>query len=146
MYAACTAKTKQLILFGLVRIHYLFNIDIIINHHGAYSIIITAGTMILKPSKVVLLLLFHLFLASALATAIAEEVQGQCNNENSDGSCEAAVDADSDALPAPGGDLHQRVMPGCQDKESECALWASEGECENNPNYMLREYQSLHKK
>ena len=100
--------------------------------------------MIPTPS-VLLLLLLPLILPSALATAIIDQVQGECNSDTSDGSCEAVSDAaDANALPAPDGDLMLRtVTPACEDKESECGFWASEGECENNPNYMLREYQLL---
>lgn len=100
-------------------------------------------TMIPTPSKVVFLILLPLILASAFATATAiiDQVQGECTNyETSDGSCEAADAVDT--LPAPDGDVMLRtVTPACEDKESECGFWASEGECENNPNYMLREYQ-----
>ena len=96
--------------------------------------------MMLNPSKVGHLL-SHLILASALARAIAEEVQGQCNSESSDGLCEAA-----DALPAPGGDVLRSVTPACEDKASECSFWASEGECENNPNYMLSESRIARKR
>jgi len=98
-------------------------------------------TMILKSSKVVLLFL-QLILVCVLATAIAAEVQGECS---ADGSCEAAdadADADVDAavLTAPGGDeQRRRITPACEDKESRCGFWASEGECENNPSYMLSE-------
>ena len=96
-------------------------------------------TMILNPSKVVLLLL-QLILVCALATTIAAEVQGECS---ADGSCEATdanADVDAAVLTAPGGDeQRRRITPACEDKESQCSFWASEGECENNPSYMLSE-------
>jgi len=94
-------------------------------------------TMILKSSKVVLLFL-QLILVCVLATAIAAEVQGECS---ADGSCEAAdADVDAAVLTAPGGDeQRRRITPACEDKESLCGFWASEGECENNPSYMLSE-------
>ena len=96
-------------------------------------------TMILNPSKVVLLLL-QLILVCALATTIAAEVEGECS---ADGSCEATdanADVDAAVLTAPGGDeQRRRITPACEDKESLCGFWASEGECENNPSYMLSE-------
>lgn len=94
--------------------------------------------MILNPSKVILLLL-QLILVCALATAAAE-IEGECS---ADGSCEATdanADVDAAVLTAPGGDeQRRRITPACEDKESHCGFWATEGECENNPSYMLSE-------
>jgi hypothetical protein len=87
----------------------------------------------MKISKFALVLFHYLILAGALARAVAEELQGECR---SDGSCDAV---DAEALPAPDGDARRRITSNCEDKEPECGLWASEGECENNPSYMLRE-------
>ena len=84
-----------------------------------------------------------------------EGTGGECDAENANGSCDdtsphSALDAveakvtvaetDNDASPPEGaGGTSVVHVAECADKEPRCAFWASDGECEANPDYMLRE-------
>lgn len=73
-----------------------------------------------------LLLLFVLSIAGSIAKLVPKKSLGEC--EADDGSCDATAVPDK---------RHARSK--CEDKESDCKGWADMGECETNPNYMLRE-------
>ena len=108
-----------------------------------------------------------LILAIAIATAsgvhadggdggggVGEGIGGECDAENADGTCydtssdpggppsalDAAVEANAMTATETDDDAGTVVrVAECVDKEPRCAFWASEGECEANPDYMLRE-------
>src|SRR6056300_321953 len=78
--------------------------------------------MIRPPSNRWLLILVLVVVVAATLASGEVAVDGECSAE--DGSC--------DAEPA-----SSEVLSVCEDKEQECGHWASLGECEKNPNYML---------
>ena len=82
--------------------------------------------MIRPPSNRWLLTL--LFVVVVAATLASGEV-GVATNE---GECSAEDDESCNAEPA-----SSEVLSVCEDKEEKCGHWASLGECEKNPKYML---------
>lgn len=85
--------------------------------------------MTMAPRRVIALLLC----AVAGFAAAAAAAEGQC--DAADGSC----DANDEARPGDGSGKRAARQAACKDKERECGHWASLGECEKNPNYMLSE-------
>jgi len=120
-----------------------------------------------KRPLALLILAIAIAIAIAIATAsgvhadggdggggVGEGIGGECDAENADGSC---YDASSAPPPPPAApdEVEAKItatgtdddasppsvvqVAECVDKEPRCAFWASEGECEANPDYMLRE-------
>mgnify|MGYP001067352628 CR=1 FL=1 len=59
---------------------------------------------------------------------------GECDAEDgADGSCDASSGIEGETAAATVQEAE------CVDKEPRCADWAAEGECEENPDYMLGE-------
>ena len=85
--------------------------------------------MIASKSVVFLLLLV---VAVASSSAVAAKVEGECDAHNADGTCDSAEDVAA-AVP------DAAKARACEDKEAECKYWSDMGECDNNPEYMLRE-------
>mmetsp|Transcript_13067 Transcript_13067/g.24006 ORF Transcript_13067/g.24006 Transcript_13067/m.24006 type:complete len:501 (+) Transcript_13067:57-1559(+) len=86
----------------------------------------------ITPRRVIVLLLCVLTIAISIAAAVALE-EGECDTDNPDGSCDAAEAA---APVVPSG-KRRKARVKCEDKEPDCKGWASMGECEKNPNYMI---------
>ncbi len=84
----------------------------------------------MTPRRVVVLLSCALALAGPMAAATVA-TEGEC--DAADGSCDAAEAS------APEDGKRRTRRTECEDKETECKFWASGGECEKNPNYMLGE-------
>jgi len=82
--------------------------------------------MTTTPRRLILLL-GTILCALSIAGSIATSMEVECDAGNDDGSCDAP-DAAADG---------RRARAKCEDKEMECKHWASMGECENNPKYML---------
>ena len=61
----------------------------------------------------------------------------QDNVATSQGSCSADNPETCGNL-ATGINLKEAEDSDCQDEDSHCASWADHGECDNNPNYMLK--------
>lgn len=86
------------------------------------------------PIRFIALLLLVLIIAT---TAAAVVVEGEsCDAYNTDGSCVAFAD-EPGAASVP--DTGRRGRTKCEDKETACKSWAAAGECDANPDYMLRE-------
>lgn len=83
-------------------------------------------------SKIILSLVLFLVVAAASAMAADGVVEGggKCDAENADGSCDVAEASTTGS----GG-----IALQCEDKDPRCGDWASEGECQKNPVYMLGE-------
>ncbi|KAL7552255.1 hypothetical protein ACHAWF_015490 [Thalassiosira exigua] len=85
-------------------------------------------------SLTALLLLLLLAFAGAPAEAAADGAAEECVADSSGGGSCDAPDAEAAPVTDDGG---KKTHLKCEDKESECKDWASKGECEKNPNYML---------
>jgi len=101
-------------------------------------------------SNKLLALLLLLLIAVAAASGMdadgggGGDESGECDAEDdADGSsCDAsalAVADDDVASPPEAGAATVGLKAECVDEEPRCADWAAEGECEENPDYMLRE-------
>lgn len=88
------------------------------------------------PKRVIALLLLVLAIAgppiAVVAAEVAAEVEGECDAENADGSCDA-TGGDAATVPKT---ADPNAKP-CEDTHDGCKGWASLGECEQNPDYML---------
>ncbi|KAL3770736.1 hypothetical protein ACHAW5_001453 [Stephanodiscus triporus] len=89
--------------------------------------------------------------ARAMGGGKGVDESGECDAEDgADGSCDAsalAVGDDDEASPPEKVGIEGETAAAavqeaeCVDKEPRCAYWAAEGECEENPDYMLVECQ-----
>ncbi|KAL3780752.1 hypothetical protein ACHAW5_006422 [Stephanodiscus triporus] len=110
-------------------------------------------------NKLLALLLLLLIAIAAVAASGMDasgggkgvDESGECDAEDgADGSCDAsalAVGDDDEASPPEKVGIEGETAAAavqeaeCVDKEPRCAYWAAEGECEENPDYMLVECQ-----
>ncbi|KAL7460273.1 hypothetical protein ACHAXS_000736 [Conticribra weissflogii] len=71
--------------------------------------------------------IFHAYDSVSVIVVTAAQAEGECDANSSDQSCAAPIDQEEGT-----GDDRE-----CVDTNPSCRSWASVGECDNNPNYML---------
>ena len=80
-------------------------------------------------------LLFVLAIGASFGSSDdALETEGTCNSDNPETCIAQAASVDSNAV----GDENDSDDDDCIDDHEKCPQWSQMGECENNPNYMLR--------
>ncbi len=77
--------------------------------------------------------IFHAYDSVSVIVVTAAQAEGECDANSSDQSCAAPIDQEEGT-----GDDRE-----CVDTNPSCRSWASVGECDNNPNYMLSEFSLI---
>lgn len=82
--------------------------------------------------------LFLLLLLLCTVYSIAVDTEETCTANGEEGSCDLPNASKNEKGES---NSNKQNDNNCMDENQKCAWWASQGECDANPNYMLRNCQ-----